>query len=174
MKFNSAPRLSPSPLLAMCLLALLWPPIQGLAASNDPQQPIEIEADSADIDEGRGTTVYQGNVIVHQGQTLLTADKVTVYHKQRKAQRIVAEGNTAHFSQKSPTKGRDVNGEAQRIEYDVGSETLILQGKAMLAQGRDLFSSDRIVYDRHKMVVKAGGAARGKKRVHVTIDPSQK
>jgi len=157
----------------MVLLTMPLPMAYGATDSSDVEKPIEIEADSADIDERRGITIYQGNVIVRQGGTRLNAAKVTIHQEQRKAKRIVAEGQPARFRQKTGTEAREVNGEALRIEYDVGSEILILQGKAKLAQGKDRFSSDRIVYDRNKKVVKAGGAAKGKKRVHITIDPTR-
>ena len=62
---------------------------------------------------------------------------------------------------------------ARRIEYDIASEEIVLQGKAVLEQGKDRFASDRIVYDRKRGLVKAGARAKGRQRVHIRIDPDR-
>ena len=62
------------------------------ALSSDKDQPVLVEADSADIDDAKNMSVYSGNVEIQQGSLRILADKVTVYHEERKPQRIVAEG----------------------------------------------------------------------------------
>lgn len=153
------------PLLA--LLLMLAGPV-ALALESDKEQPIELAADSVDIDESKGVSIYRGDVDVRQGSMQLRADVVTVHHNKRKPSKVVAEGRPAKFRQSS-TKG-PVKGEARRVEYEVGSENLVLIGDAVVVQGKDSMRSDRIVYDRVKSVVKAGAAAKGKQRVRITIE----
>ena len=140
-----------------------------LALSGDKNQAIEIEADSVDIKESEGVSVYQGNVVLRQGSIEVTADKVTVEHKGGKPSKVVASGGPARFKQRSGDDKPDMVGQANKMEYRVDSEELILSGKARLSQGKDSFASDRIVYDRVKAVVKAGAAAKGSERVRITI-----
>lgn len=143
-----------------------------LALESDREQPIELAADSVDIDESKGTSVYRGDVDLRQGSMHLQADVVTVYQNKRKPTKIIAEGRPVKFQQQSD-KGL-VKGRAKRAEYEVDSENLVMIGDAVLLQGNDSMRSDRIVYDRVKSVVKAGAAAKGSERVRITIQPPKK
>lgn len=153
--------------LAMMLLTSSLP-----ALESDQEQPIELTADYADIDESRGVSVYKGDVDLRQGSMRLRADIVTVHHVDRKPERMVAEGRPVKFQQQSD-KG-PVKGEARRAEYEVSTENLVLIGDAVVVQGKDSMRSDRIVYDRVRSVVKAGAAAKGKERVRISIQPPAK
>ena len=153
--------------LAMMLLSSSLP-----ALESDQEQPIELTADYADIDESRGVSVYKGDVDLRQGSMRLRADIVTVHHVDRKPERMVAEGRPVKFQQQSD-KG-PVKGEARRAEYEVSTENLVLIGDAVVVQGKDSMRSDRIVYDRVRSVVKAGAAAKGKERVRISIQPPAK
>ena len=155
-----------NPLLALLLL-LAGPAAHAL--EQDREQPIELAADSVDIDEARGLSIYKGDVDLRQGSIRLRADVVTVHQDGRKPSKIVAEGRPVKFEQGAATG--PVRGEARRVEYEVNSENLVLIGDAMLLQGQDTMRSDRIVYDRVRSVVKAGAAAEGRQRVRISIQP---
>lgn len=152
--------------LSLLVLMLLCAPLQAL--ESDRSQPIELTADSVDIDEGKGLSIYRGDVDLRQGSMRVLADVVTVHQKERKPSQIVAEGRPVKFRQQS--EEGPVRGEARRVEYAVGSENLVLIGDAVLMQNNDTMRSDRIVYDRVKSVVKAGAAAQGKQRVRISIE----
>jgi len=139
------------------------------ALPSDRDQPIEVEADSVDLDEGAGKSVYQGNVILRQGTIRLEADRVTVLHRGSKPSKVVAIGNPVKFRQRPGGQKEEIRGSANRTEYQIDSEELLLIGNAYLAQGDDSFRSDRIVYDRVAERIKAGAAAQGKERVKMTI-----
>jgi len=165
------------------LAAVLWLMLgaaQVQALPGDQNQPIEIEADGVEIDDGRNVSVYSGNVEIRQGSMQLWADQVTVHHAaSRQPQRIVAVGEPARYRQMVEKDGEQVKARALRIEYDAGSEEILLLDQAVLSQGKDSFRSDRILYDRNKAVVKAGksvakGAAGRSERVRITIDPAGK
>ncbi len=153
-------------------LALLLSGSAAMALESDRSQPIELAADSVDIDEGKGVSVYKGDVDLRQGTMRLQADVVTVHQRGRKPAKIVAEGRPVKFQQQS--KKGPVKGRARRVEYQVDSENLTLAGDAVLIQGKDSMRSDRIVYDRVRAVVKAGAAAKGKQRVRISIEAPPK
>jgi lipopolysaccharide export system protein LptA len=145
-------------------------PAWALAASPNEDQPILIEADSADIDDRRGVSVYRGNVEIRQGRSVLTADQVTVQHPEKKAQKIVAVGKPVKYRQTQEGGKPDIRAEALQAEYFTDSEELVMTGNAVLYQGKDSFRSDRITYDRKSGMLKGGSSAKGKRRVQVTIE----
>ena len=154
------------------LLALLltWSSLS-TALDSDRRQPVDLAADSVDIDEGRQVAIYKGHVELRQGSMHLRADRVTIHHRQRKPDRIVAEGRPVRFEQDTG-RGR-IKARARKAEYVVNSEILYLIGDAVLVQNGNTMKSDRIVYDRVKHKVRAGAAAKGKQRVRITIQPGQ-
>jgi len=151
-------------LFALALLATGLP-----ALESDQQQPIELSADFADIDESKGISIYKGNVDIRQGTIRLQADLVTVHHENRRPSKMIAEGGPVRFSQ--DTESGPVKGRAKRAEYEVNTENLVLIGDAVVVQNNDTMRSDRILYDRIRSVVRAGAAAQGKQRVRITIQP---
>jgi len=167
------PERHPRPALLAALLLTLSAP-QAMALSGDKDQPIDIVADSVDIDEARGTSTYTGNVEINQGSIRLLADKVVVEHRPGQPRKVNASGAPAKFRQLPDNSKEYVTGTARQLHYQLDSEELVLDGDAQLNQGKDRFNSDRIVYDRVKAVVKAGAAAQGKERVRVTIQPGQR
>ncbi|HEB97388.1 MAG TPA: lipopolysaccharide transport periplasmic protein LptA [Sedimenticola thiotaurini] len=155
--------------VAALLLALL--PVLATALPEDSRQPITMEADGVEIDDGTGVSVYEGNVVVDQGSIHLTADRVVVTRKPNGANHIVASGNPTTFRQRVEGKREPIRGRSRKAEYDTDSEVVILIGDAVVTQGKDSFASDRIVYDRVRGQVRAGARAKGKQRVRVTIQP---
>jgi lipopolysaccharide export system protein LptA len=144
------------------------------ALSSDATSPIDLNADAVEIDDGQHTSTYTGKVEVRQGTMRLWADKVVMQHlPSRQPSRITATGAPVRYRQKMDD-GQEMKAESQRMEYDATSEEILLIDRARLTQGQDSFSSDRILYDRNKAVVKAGASAQGHKRVHISIVPKHK
>lgn len=157
---------------ATALLACLWLG-NALALSSDKDQPIEVNADAASIDEGKGISTYTGNVEMDQGSMHLQADKVVVYHEGGVLQRLVATGSLVHFRQLPDGKKNYVKGRARHLDYDFRNDNIVLTDEAVVIQGQDTFRSDRIIYDAVKSMVKGGASAQGKERVHLTIQPKK-
>ena len=65
------------------------------ALSTDKDQPIEIEADTADLDNKKGVTIYRGNVVLIQGSVRMTGDIMTVYFKDDELDILIMEGKPA-------------------------------------------------------------------------------
>ncbi|HEY5791307.1 MAG TPA: lipopolysaccharide transport periplasmic protein LptA [Gammaproteobacteria bacterium] len=159
------------PAAALGLLLLVTHPASAL--DGDRAQPIYLEADSVQIDERTGVSVYRGQVKVTQGSSELRAEQVTV-EQSAAGDRIVATGRPATFSQQREERPEPVEGSAARIEHRSAESLLILTGAAEFRQGGDRFSSERIEYDTAKDVVRAGqaaSAARPGERVRIVIQP---
>ncbi len=159
-------------LLAIMLLAYF--PCVANALGSDVDKPIEVEANSVEIIEDSGKSIYKGNVVLIQGSIRIDADKVTVIQHETKSDQIKAEGRPVRITQKSNDGKKPIKGRSSRMEYDVDSDMLYLIGNAVLTQGKDTFKSDRIAYDRNKSLIKGGTSAKGKQRVRVTIKSKKK
>lgn len=88
-----------------------------LSLPDDRDQPIRITADTAIRDEKQGVTVYNGNVHMIQGSLDIVADKITIYHENAEADKIVAVGNPAKMKQRPALDEPMVRARAQTIEY---------------------------------------------------------
>jgi len=157
--------------------ALAWVlayPLNSSALSSDRDKPMHIEADSAELDERKGVSVYRGNVNVKQGTMVLNADTLTVKNRNRNIIKIVAEGKPAHFQQRPDNQDEDVKADANRIEYLGKNKQILLLGDAKVWQAGNVFQSDRIEYDMNNNVVNAGGERSeltDERRVRITIQP---
>ena len=168
------------------VVALLWwmTPHIALAVATDKDKPITIEADWAEADDARRITIYKGKVVVIQGTIRVTGDIVTMYYDSaRSLSKMVVTGRPARFQQKQDGGDGYQRAKATRMEYLVGSNTLVLIYKAELSQGTSQVSADRIVYDTARSKIKAesrptkskgGGKSKSKGRVRIVIEPSKK
>lgn len=157
-------------LLLAGLLLALYPAVRALALGSDREQPMSVEADRANIDNRNEVSTYLGNVIVTQGSLRITADKLTVYSRERTLEKMYATGKPATYRQRPDGKQQDVNGRGLRIEYFADSDTAIFIDDAMLEQENNTFKSDRILYDVAHDKVDAGKASGGD-RVRILLQP---
>jgi len=157
---------------AAALLVGLAASLPAWALSSDRSKPMHIEADNVEIDDRRGVSVYQGNVIVTQGTMRITADTLRVFTSEGDLERMVAVGKPATFKQRPDGKDEDVRARALTMEYFADRDTVVLTDQAHLWQGPNTFTSKRIVYDVGNDHVDAGKQAGGD-RVRITIHPRQ-
>jgi lipopolysaccharide export system protein LptA len=139
---------------SLVVVAALCLPGSVAALATDSQQPIEIEADFAELDDLEGRTIYVGNVIVIQGSIRMTGDKLTVlFDEAKELKHLHMEGQTAYFKQTPDGGKEDIEGEGLIIEYLAQESMLHLIQKAVLTQGARVFTGDRINYDSEKSVL---------------------
>jgi lipopolysaccharide export system protein LptA len=174
-------------LAAGVLLAL---PVASPALTSDREQPIEIEADSAEADDAKGVTIYKGDVIITQGTLRIMGDQVTIHYEAgNDFTKMVTLGTPARFRQlpdgKEDAEGNYQTARASRMEYYKQKDTIVLLGNAIYGQGGDKVAADRIDYDSKNSRMKArtvtaskekkaDGAPAKKSRVRITIQPKKK
>jgi lipopolysaccharide export system protein LptA len=138
-----------------------------------------IESDTATYDEKKGETVYIGSVKATQGSLEALSDKMVIYQKDGKTDRIDLFGKPVQIKQTPEGGKEDMHGVGQRAEYFPESGILILYEKAKTWEGDDpeasehLVISDRIEYDTRNSLYKAGAAKSGNRRVRVKILPKE-
>lgn len=156
----------------LLLLSLLPLTAWGLDADRD--QPINIEADQASLNDKTGVSVYEGNVKLQQGTLIFTGNKMTVQLTDKKLDTIVLTGTPATYVQRPEGKDVDQHAEAERIEYYAIDERVILLRNARIWEsGDEEFRSDRIVFNLKTDTVDAGGGG-DSGRVHITLQPRDK
>lgn len=154
------------------------------ALSTDKDQPIEIEADTADLDNKKGVTIYRGNVVLIQGSVRMTGDIMTVYFKDHELDILIMEGKPARYRQLPDDSKIYDEAEALRMEYYELKSLVILIDKASFKQEGLSFSGNRIEYDTEHSRVKARGSIKAQggavdssssgERVKIILKPKKK
>lgn len=135
--------------------------------------PIDIESDTATLNEPHGTSLYEGNVIISQGSTRLLAERILVSAPNQKITSIEASGGPAHFEQQDESN-KMIRGLADKITYIAKDSKLRFEGNAELSQQNNSFSGDLIEYDIAKRAIKAQGDEVKGERVKIQYHPNPK
>ncbi|MDO4998053.1 MAG: lipopolysaccharide transport periplasmic protein LptA [Neisseria sp.] len=164
--------------IAASVLSASFASQTAFALASDRNQPIEIEADQAQLDQKNQTTGFSGNVIVKQGSLHIRADAVNVARDGAGQQTIVATGKPVRFAQTLDGNKGTVNGEANRVDYSSASNVVKLTGNAKVTRGGDKAEGAVITYNTRTEVytVNGGKSADGKssRRVSIVIQPTAK
>ncbi len=117
----------------------------GLAFDNSA--PIEVSADALSVDQDDGAAVFEGNVLVAQGELRLAADFIRVeYATDEDGNRSPSIGQVKASGGVTFVSGPDA-AEAQEAIYTVESGALLLTGDVLLTQGESAIAGDRLVVD---------------------------
>ncbi len=127
------------------------------ALEKDKESLIEIQSDSAEFNEAKGTALYQGDVELRQGTLLIQSEALTIYNSEKGVSKVLAEGTPAHYQQLVDTDKPPVKAKANRIIYFPQNERIALEGSARLQQGENIFEGEHIHYDLQKHILNAKG-----------------
>ena len=148
-------RLTPAAVAALLAAVVA---VNAHALSTDKNKPIEVEADSAQLDDMNNVSVYRGNVVVTQGSIRMTGDIMTVHNTpNNKLDYLVMEGHPATYRELPDNSDVYDTAEADRMEYYELKNYVILTGNSVVTQKGLRFSGDRIEYDTARNEVKAYG-----------------
>ena len=165
------------PLLALSLLAP-----QVLALTSDQDQPITINADTAEIDNDQGITIYRGNVVLTRGSVRMTGNKMTVYFVDDTFDKLIMEGQPAFYQQLPDESAAPDQAAALRMEYYESEDRIVLIERASFSRENLNFTADRIEYDmaQSKVIATSDDADHGdadadtaKERVKVILKPDR-
>jgi lipopolysaccharide export system protein LptA len=133
--------------IAFCAALSLTLPVTAYAQTNinlggmevDTSAAVELTADSLSIDQASGTAVFDGNVMIVQGDLRLTAGRVEVIYG----------ADTSEISRLLASEGvtfvtADEAAEAQQADYDIASGLLVMTGDVLLTQGPSAISAGQM------------------------------
>jgi len=165
-------------LAAWCLIVL--PVETASAARADREQPINIESDRLTVDDTKRVAVFEGRVVLTQGDFVLRADRLVVRQDETGFEHATAYGNPATFRERREGTNEWIDGEALRIEYDGRKQFVELFDNARLTREKDEVRGNYISYDVRadfftvKSNRNAAPMAGGDARVRAVIQPKQK
>jgi lipopolysaccharide export system protein LptA len=139
----------------IALFALLWAaPVAAQTnidlggITTDPTAAVEVAADSLTVDQDTGTAIFEGNVVIGQGDLRIGAGRAQVIYDG-------TSGNIANFAASGGVTFTTATeaAESQNANYDLTNGKLVLTGDVLLTQGPSALSADRMTID-----VKTGNA----------------
>ena len=156
--------------LLACLLCFQ---LSAFALPSDRAQPIKIESNRAHRDERRGLTIYEGDVVIIQGTIRIEADKVQIFDRNSRANKIICLGNPARYQQQTSTRDSLIIARANRIEYAINEEIVTLLQEASIEQNGGTITGENINYNLKTEIVNAQGSQTGKQRIQMIIPPQK-
>lgn len=109
------------------------------SVKTDPKLPVEVTADTLDVNQEDGSAEFKGNVLVGQGEMRLSAQRVLVIYNQGKStiQRMEATGGVVLVN------GPDA-AEAERADYSIDTGVIVMTGDVLLTQGANALTSEKM------------------------------
>ena len=107
--------------------------------SQDTSLPVEVQADTLSVNNADGTAVFDGNVLVGQGEMRLAAARVTVEYG--------TDGKS--IARLNATDGVTIANladaaEAREAVYTIDSGQIVLTGDVLLTQGQSALSGQKL------------------------------
>ncbi|WP_166264328.1 lipopolysaccharide transport periplasmic protein LptA [Marinobacter caseinilyticus] len=141
----------------------------------DSDSPIAVSADNARLDDTKGVATYNGDVVVTQDNTRLTADKVVLYRDADGLNRIEAYGKPARYQQTAANGEDETDARALSITYSARESRLTFEREAVVEQAGNIFRGDQIDYNTAERIVTAKGSrddsSDSQGRVEMVIQP---
>ena len=144
------------------------------SSSNDP---IQIEADRLEVRDEEKIAIYQGNVRVRQGETLLKTAELRIHYIGEASgsapgsgvDRIETAGAVTVQSGKQTASG-------DKAIFEIAKDLVTLTGNVVLTEGDNVARGSRLVVDlKAKKAKMDGGVSTSQgNRVQTIINPSQK
>lgn len=107
---------------------------------HDNTQPVEITADSLQLNQAENSAIFLGNVLVGQGELRMQADRIDVTYSSEAGgvSFMEATGNV------TMTNGAEA-AEASKATYDVSKSSILMEGSVLLTQGANALSGQKLL-----------------------------
>ncbi len=154
-------------------LILALTPAVGFALKSDLKLPCSIQSDQAVFYQNRNQAVFTGHIIVTQGTSKMTGDKVILYldKTNKKAIRIIAYGQPATYTTQLDGEKEPMQAKADIINYYPTKAIVTLQKHAKIKQHGDSITGDYIKYDLNKQIVSSNSNKKTNDKTTIIIQP---
>ncbi|MFN4058971.1 MAG: LptA/OstA family protein [Roseinatronobacter sp.] len=105
--------------------------------------PVELAADSLEINNQTGESIMRGNAVLGQGDMRLAAPEIRIYYAAgagNAIERLEASGGVTLVTAQEAA-------EAQSAVYDVAAATVRMTGSVILTQGASILSGESLFVD---------------------------
>jgi lipopolysaccharide export system protein LptA len=194
-KFAPGPNASGQRFIVVCFMMFATLLIAGTVTSVNAQSigafsgfksggksPIQIEADRLEVIDKKAMAIFQGNVKVVQGGSVLKADKLKVFYIKGVKGKKATQGNSIKKLEVSGTvyiRSEDNEATSNHGSFNMITEDVELAGNVVLTQGKNIMTGCQLRANLKtgiaKMISNCSGKP-GKKtgRVKMLFEPSSK
>lgn len=139
------------------------------ARDSDRNQPMDIEASHQEGTlDGNSVNTLSGNVVIKQGTLDIRASKADIHQRGGEVVRAVLTGSQASLKQQMED-GSPMTAKADRIDYDMNTDVIVLTGNYTVTTPRGTTSGQRLTYDLKSGRIESGGDSG---RIKMTIQPA--
>lgn len=111
---------------------------------HDSSLPVEVTADSLQVNQADGSAVFTGNVVIGQGDMRLTAARVEVEYAAEGADAAGRISTMRASGRVTVVTGADA-AEGNEALYTIDTGTIVMTGDVILTQGQNALSGQRLV-----------------------------
>lgn len=156
-------------LSTVILIATATPaPAQSNLPRGDADKPIEIDADTLEVQQDQNLAVFSGNVQATQGRIKLRADQIKVWYRSD-GKESASTGATGSITRIDAVGKVFVSSPEETAQgdigvYDVPAKVITLTGKVVLTRGDNVIRGQRLVLNMatgHSQIEGGGGRVRG-------------
>ncbi len=141
--------------VAVALPAFAW------ARGTDRNQPMDIKAGKQEGTlDGNSVNVLSGGVTITQGTLDIQAARADIHQRGGDVVRAVLTGSQAQLKQQMDD-GTWMTARADRIDYDMGTDVIVLTGNYTVSTVRGSTSGQKMTYDLKTGRVESGGEGNG-------------
>ncbi len=140
------------------------------ARTDDAEKPIHITADTAELNEKSGISIYRGDVKMVQGTTILHGDIITVYTVNDEVEKMISVGNLTTYEE-TTDDGDVVYAESEEMIYNSAEKKIELFRRGKITQVGNVIRSDYILYLTEEGLIDTGTK---KDRIKIIIQPKAK
>ncbi len=157
-------------LFYIAVVVFLWvsPVPFAQALESDRQQPIDVSADSSELDARTGFTHIMGSVIILQGSLEVNADDAQVFVDSGRVTRVLLNGKPATWKQQMDSL-EWMDAHAAQIDYQVNDATILLTGNARVNHPQGQITGDKLTYDLDAEKLRGDSSNGG--RVKIRLEP---
>lgn len=165
---------------------LMSSPLVSDAADNRPQiqhdtdQPIEINADSLEVEQNQQVATFRGNVDAIQGEIRLRADELKVHYRNDDGSTESAAGAAGAIVRIDAVGNVFVSSPTETAQgntgvYDIDNREITLTGQVVLTRGENVLRGERLVLNMAtgRSRIESSGQ-QGGGRVRAILTPSKK
>ncbi len=133
--------------------------------NHDGDQPVEITSEELSLDQRGGNATFTGNVIVGQGELVMTCERMVVEYGPDEAGdneiKVIRMYGGVTFV------GPDEAAESDDAVYTLADEVIVLTGNVLVTQGSTALSSEKLTYNLQS------GAGRMEGNVKTILNPGR-
>lgn len=106
--------------------------------SHDTSLPVEVTADQLNVSQADGAAVFDGNVLVGQGEMRMSAAKLRVeYGEDSQIEKLIATGGVTLVNGAEAAESRDAI-------YTISTGIVVMTGDVILTQGQSALSGAKL------------------------------